>query len=34
LIRRASVRLVRFTRSADQPVGLYQGMAAFSLRPQ
>jgi hypothetical protein len=32
--RRALVRLVRFTRSADQPVGLDQGMAAFSLRPQ
>ena len=28
------VRLVRFTRSADQPVGLDQGVAAFSLRPQ
>ena len=32
--RRASVRLAQFARGADQPVGLDQGMAAFSLRPQ
>ena len=29
-----SVRLVRLTRSTNQPVGLDQGMAAFSLRSQ
>jgi len=31
---RALVRLVRFTRSADEPVGLDQRKAAFGLRPQ